>query len=98
MTLSLSIDDAARLSPPQPMRLRRGRHFGSRSMAVLAVTVAALALLPVGFIGWVAIETGWSAAIALIWRPRVGELLVNTLLLELCTVPPAVTLALALAW
>ena len=37
-------------------------------------------------------------AAPLVFRPRVGELLINTALLELCTLPASAALALALAW
>lgn len=67
-------------------------------MSGLALLVTLLALLPLGFIAGVAFQTGWATASALIFRPRVGELLVNTLLLELLTVPLCALLALALAW
>lgn len=57
-----------------------------------------LALLPLAFIAWVTIETGWSMAISLIFRPRVGELLVNTILLMLLTLPLCAAIGVALAW
>jgi iron(III) transport system permease protein len=57
-----------------------------------------LALVPLGFIVWVALQTGWATASSLIFRPRVGELLVNTGLLVLITVPLCAVLALSLAW
>lgn len=60
--------------------------------------VALAALLPLGFIVWITIQTGWETASALIFRPRVGELLVNTLLLEVCAIPLAIVLAVTLAW
>ena len=94
MTVSLSLDTPALPALP----LRRQRNLAGRTMLLLAAGAALCALLPLGFIGWIAVETGWHAALALIWRPRVGELLVNTLLLELFTLPPAILLALALAW
>lgn len=94
MTVSLSIH-----APALPiLPLRRQRHLTGRAMLLLAGAVALGALLPLGFIVWIAIETGWQTALALIWRPRVGELLLNTLLLELCTLPPAILLAVGLAW
>jgi iron(III) transport system permease protein len=64
----------------------------------MAVVVALAALLPLAFIAWIAVETGWATVAALVFRPRVGELLVNTALLELCTVPLAILLAVTLAW
>ncbi|HLH97288.1 MAG TPA: iron ABC transporter permease [Xanthobacteraceae bacterium] len=68
------------------------------AMAVGAVLVSALALLPLGFIVWITIETGWQTAYALVVRPRVGELLINVALLEACTIPLAVLLGLVVAW
>ncbi len=65
-------------------------------MAALFVTGAAL--LPLGFVGSVAIETGWDRIIALVLRRRVGGLLVDTALLLGLTVPLCAGLALALAW
>ena len=50
-------------------------------LSAVALLVALLALLPLGFVIWVAIQTGWETASALVFRPRVGELLVNTALL-----------------
>ncbi|MCP4565471.1 MAG: iron ABC transporter permease [Bosea sp.] len=94
MTVSLSIETPALPALP----LRRQRHLAGRVMLLLAAGISLCALLPLGFIVWIAVESGWQTALALIWRPRVGELLVNTLLLELCTLPPAVLLAVALAW
>jgi iron(III) transport system permease protein len=67
-------------------------------MVVGATLVALLALLPLGFVIWVTLQTGWQLAYALIVRPRVGELLTNVALLELCTIPIAIVLAVALAW
>lgn len=64
----------------------------------LAGLVAGAALLPLGFILWVAAETGPAGIAALVLRERVAGLLANTLALELCAVPPACAVALALAW
>lgn len=63
-----------------------------------AVLVSLFALLPVAFILWVAVQTGWATVWALVFRPRVGELLVNTVLLVILTVPITVLLSVALAW
>ncbi len=63
-----------------------------------ALVVMALALLPLGFIGWVTIETGWSTASSLIFRPRVGELLVNTLMLVALTLPLSTAIGVGFAW
>ena len=62
------------------------------------MAVSLLSLLPLGFILWVGYQTGWQAAAAMIFRPRVGELLVNTAWLVLLVVPLSTVLATALAW
>jgi iron(III) transport system permease protein len=48
-------------------------------MVALAVLFSLLALLPLGFIIAIGIETGWETIKALVFRPRVAELLSNTL-------------------
>jgi iron(III) transport system permease protein len=74
--------------------------FRTPSLPMLAgaILVALLALLPLGFVLWMAIQTGWQIAYELIVRPRVGELLLNVALLEACTIPLSILLAVALAW
>ena len=67
-------------------------------VAAVATAVALAALAPLAFVAWAAVQTGPATARALIARPRVGELLVNTLLLEVLAVPISAGLALALAW
>ena len=67
-------------------------------MGSSALVVSVCALLPLGFVVWIAWQTGWDVAAPLVFRPRVGELLINTALLELCTLPASAALALALAW
>jgi iron(III) transport system permease protein len=63
-----------------------------------ALVVAAFALLPAGFILSVLLQSGWDTAVALIFRQRVGEILVSTLVLQALAVPLSVGLALILAW
>ena len=67
-------------------------------LAVAALAVSVLALLPLGFVLWVAVQSGWETVQALVFRPRVAELLINTIWLVGVTVPLATVLALALAW
>lgn len=74
------------------------RFTGRDAVAGAAVLVSLLALLPLGFVIWITVQIGWQTASALVFRPRVGELLVNTLLLEACTIPIAIVLAVTLAW
>ena len=64
----------------------------------VALAVTGLALLPLAFIAWVTYQTGWATAATLIFRPRVGDLLVNTALLVGLTVPLCAALGVALAW
>ena len=79
------------------IRWRRSNRQG-HWLAFAAIAVSAAALLPIGFIVWAAVQTGVSSASELIFRPRVGELFVNTGLLVVLTIPLATTLATALAW
>lgn len=63
-----------------------------------ALLVTLVALLPLGFVVWVGVQSGWDTVVAMVFRPRVGELLRNTGLLVLITVPLCVALATAMAW
>jgi iron(III) transport system permease protein len=56
-------------------------------ITLAAIVVSLFALLPLGFVIVVAFQSGWETVSALVFRPRVGELLVNTLLLAVFTVP-----------
>ncbi|KEY58541.1 iron ABC transporter permease [Serratia sp. DD3] len=67
-------------------------------LVITAVLFALLALLPLGFVLGIAIDTGWQTVKALVFRPRVGELLVNTLLLVVFTLPICTFLGVTLAW
>ncbi|MEP7062034.1 MAG: iron ABC transporter permease [Betaproteobacteria bacterium] len=81
------------VAPRARSRLREAPWLG-----VAAIGVSAAALVPLGFVAWAAVQTGWSAAASLILRPRVGELFVNTALLVVLTLPLCTVLAVALAW
>ena len=65
-------------------RRRRRASAAVPWLAIAAVVVALATLLPLGFIVWVAVADRLATAVAR-WsfRPRVGELLVNTVLLVL---------------
>jgi iron(III) transport system permease protein len=92
---SSSADPAVWLGlPVAAWRLKPSRAW----MAGAALLVSLFALLPLAFIVAVAVQTGWTASIAMIFRPRVGDLLVNTLLLVVFTLPLSTALALSLAW
>ncbi len=67
-------------------------------MIVAASIVALLSLVPLGFIAWIAIDSGWDTVRELVFRPKVADLLVNTFLLELAALPITIVLAVSLAW
>ncbi|TFV87362.1 iron ABC transporter permease [Blastococcus sp. CT_GayMR16] len=64
----------------------------------LAVCVAALALLPLGYIAVYTVDVGWSGVRELVFRPRVAELLWNTARLVLGTVLCCGVLGVGAAW
>jgi iron(III) transport system permease protein len=76
----------------------RRLRWSSAPVVAAAAVVALFALLPLGFVVFVAFQTGWETVTALVFRPRVGELLINTLLLEACAIPVSIVLAVTLAW
>jgi iron(III) transport system permease protein len=51
-----------------------------------------------GFIIAIGIETGWETIKALVFRPRVAELLSNTLWLTALAVPLCIVTGVAIAW
>ncbi len=67
-------------------------------MFALAGVVSLLSLMPLAFIAWIAVDSGWDKVRELVFRPKVAELLFNTFLLEAATLPIAIVLAVALAW
>lgn len=88
-----------------PLQFTRQHTFAGRrrfsapsAIAVVAALIGLLALMPIGFVGWATLETGWQTASALIFRPRVGSLLVNTVLLVVVTIPICILLSVTLAW
>ena len=64
--------------------------------ATVAILVAATAI-PLGYVVWGAVSVGWDRAFELVVRPRVGELLVNTVALVVVTVPLCVIIGVAVA-
>lgn len=64
----------------------------------LAICVAALALLPLGYIAAATVDVGWAGVWELVFRPRVGELLWNTSRLVLGTVAVCAVLGVSAAW
>ena len=68
------------------------------TMILLAILFALLSLIPPAFVVVIGFDTGWETVKALIFRPRVAELLSNTLLLVIISVPLCVLVGGMLAW
>lgn len=68
------------------------------ALGAASASVAVLMLVPVGFAMVVAVQAGWDVLAPLVFRVRVGELLVNTVLLVLFGVPLSVLVGVAGAW
>ena len=97
-TLLQTATGDALYAPPVVLRVR---HHGKRPplwISATSIGLSLLALLPLGFIGVIAFETGWATVSELVFRPRVGELLLNTLALVLLTIPLCIVLGVAMAW
>lgn len=78
-----------------------GRDRGPRpsvALVVVAAVLAAVMLVPLGYVVSVVVDVGWATLEPLIFRPRVGELLVNTVLLVVLGVPATVFLGVGGAW
>jgi iron(III) transport system permease protein len=86
-----------------PLGIAARRFRGPRASPLLwirsaAALVSLAALTPLGFIAWAAAQAGWASVAELVFRARVAELLANTVLLVVITVPLCAVLAVALAW
>jgi iron(III) transport system permease protein len=94
-TLPVGIAEAI----PTLRRRSRGR-FASRGGAWVRLVCAGFpaGAAPIAFVVGVYLQTGWSTLVPLVFRPRVGELLVNTVLLVVITIPLCIALGVALAW
>jgi iron(III) transport system permease protein len=66
-------------------------------IGTVALLVAAT-FVPLGYVAWSVVSTGPSQVYALVARPRVGELLVNTIGLVVVTVPLCVVVGVGTAW
>ncbi|AJI94595.1 binding--dependent transport system inner membrane component family protein [Yersinia ruckeri] len=67
-------------------------------MVVIAIMFSLVALLPLIFVIGITLDTGWPTVKALVFRPRMGELLTNTALLVAFTLPLCAVIGVALAW
>jgi iron(III) transport system permease protein len=67
-------------------------------LLLLGALIVLVALIPVFFVVGYVVSTGWDEALALIWRPRVGELFRNTSLLVAGCVGLTAVLGTGTAW
>lgn len=80
-------------------RVRWRLHLTPPSLPFIAgAFVALLALIPLFFIISASVEIGWETASRLIFRPRVGELLLNTVLLVVTSLPLCAIIGVGAAW
>ncbi|WP_256676749.1 iron ABC transporter permease [Pseudomonas sp. H3(2019)] len=91
------VDLTTLANPRQHPRRASGRRSGSWVVAI-SILVSLLALLPLAFVIGISIKTGWATIAELVFRPRVAELLINTVLLVVITIPLCIALGVALAW
>ncbi|WP_205811604.1 iron ABC transporter permease [Burkholderia sp. Ac-20365] len=76
----------------------RGRKRAPRGLLVGAAVSALLVLLPLAFTFYRATTVGFSDAVELVFRPLVGELLVNTLLITVSATLASAVVGTAAAW
>lgn len=72
--------------------------WAGRWTLLASVVTGAVAVLPLVFILIQVRGVGWSEAQRLLWRPRVGELLVNTVQLTVLVTVLCIVVGLAAAW
>jgi iron(III) transport system permease protein len=77
---------------------RQGRGRTPVALLVVSAAVALLALAPVGFLLDQALSTGWDEVERLLFRPYVGDLLVNTTTLVAVGTVACAVLGVAVAW
>ncbi len=84
----------------QPARGGRGatRTRPPRGLLALGVLVSIGTLIPLGFVVVMTVAAGWDTVVRLVFRPRIGELLVNTVGLVLIAVPLCILVGVAAAW
>lgn len=89
------------VAPAVEPRRRRPAPTGAKPGPVVSAVTAllvALTFVPLGYVAWAVVSTGPTRAAELIFRPRVGELLVNTAALVVVTVPLCVVIGVGAAW
>jgi iron(III) transport system permease protein len=84
---------------PAPLRwARQGRRRPPATLLVVSALIALLVLAPVGFLLDQTLSIGWDEVQRLLFRPFVGELLVNTATLVAVGTVACTVLGVAVAW
>jgi iron(III) transport system permease protein len=95
-------DLSARPSAGSTTTAGRGKRprppLGVSTVTVAAVLIALFSLVPLGYVIFMTVSTGWDTAVGLVFRPRVGQLLLNTVMLVVFTVPLCLVLGVGGAW
>jgi iron(III) transport system permease protein len=92
-------DVAKAAGAPAPSLFRpRGRKRAPRGLLVGAGLCALLVLMPLAFTIYRALTFGWDDAVELVFRPLVGELLVNTLEITVGATLVSAIIGTATAW
>ncbi|MET3234139.1 UNVERIFIED_ORG: iron(III) transport system permease protein [Burkholderia sp. 1263] len=93
------MSEAVSAGPPTvPTVPPRARSRAPRGLFAAAALSALLVLLPIAFTFWRAASFGMGEAADLVFRPLVGELLVNTLLIAVSTTLVCAVIGTAAAW
>ncbi len=85
------------MRPPAAGR-PRGVAAPALPLLVVGLLIAALTLVPLGYVLWTTAELGRDEAANFLWRPRIGELLWNTTRLLVAGVFTSVVVGVAGAW
>lgn len=72
--------------------------LGVSALVVLATLIALFSMVPLGYVIYMTVTTGWDTVLELVVRPRVAELLLNTVLLVAATLPLCLVLGVGGAW
>src|SRR5215218_10544910 len=89
---------AIRREQPSPGVGARASVLLPLALRALTVAIALVMLIPLAFVAAYTIATGWETAYQLLVRPRVGELMFNTVRLVVVTVVTCGTIGTLGAW
>lgn len=88
----------AEVREPAAPRPASARSRPGPMLRIAVVVLVAATFIPLGYVAWSIVSLGPGPVYALLARPRVGELLINTVGLVVVTVPLCLVLGLATAW